>query len=84
MSLILLEAFAALAVLGAIVWWTMFAGRRGGERRRTDVGGLERLPKAPWVPPSSAADAGAGLEAETESAVAPTVAPGKVGPPPPG
>ncbi len=32
MWMILLEALAALAVLLAIVWWTMFAGRRGGER----------------------------------------------------
>ena len=33
MGVILLEAFAALAVLGAIVWWTMFAGRHRGERQ---------------------------------------------------
>jgi len=26
------EAFAALALLVFLVWWTMFAGRRGGER----------------------------------------------------
>lgn len=32
MWLILLEAFGALAVLLVIVWWTMFAGRKGGER----------------------------------------------------
>ena len=83
MELILLEAFAALAVLGAIVWWTMFAGRRGGERR-VEPGALERLPETPSVCPSSAADAGAGLEAGAESAVAPTVAPGKAAPPPPG
>jgi len=31
MGLILLEALAALAILVAIVWWTMFSGRRGGE-----------------------------------------------------
>ncbi|MES2530630.1 MAG: hypothetical protein V4636_06320 [Pseudomonadota bacterium] len=31
MGLILLEAFAALAVLVLIVWWTMFSGRRRGE-----------------------------------------------------
>lgn len=31
MGLILLEALLALVVLGAIVWWTMFSGRRGGE-----------------------------------------------------
>jgi hypothetical protein len=33
MLLILLEALAALAVLLLIVWWTMFSGRRRGERR---------------------------------------------------
>ena len=31
MGLILLEALLALLVLVAIVWWTMFSGRRGGE-----------------------------------------------------
>jgi hypothetical protein len=34
MWLILLEAFGALALFVFIVWWTMFAGRRKGERRR--------------------------------------------------
>ena len=33
MWLILLEAFGALALLILIVWWTMFSGRRGGERK---------------------------------------------------
>ena len=33
MWLILLEALAALAVLVLIVWWTMFSGRRKGERK---------------------------------------------------
>ena len=33
MWLILLEAIAALAVLLLIIWWTMFAGRRKGERK---------------------------------------------------
>ena len=32
MLVILLEAFAALALLLFIVWWTMFAGRKRGER----------------------------------------------------
>lgn len=32
MGLILLEAFGALALLVFFVWWTMFSGRRGGER----------------------------------------------------
>jgi len=31
MVLILLEALLALAILVAIVWWTMFAGRKKGE-----------------------------------------------------
>jgi hypothetical protein len=33
MWLILLEALAALVILVLIVWWTMFSGRRKGERR---------------------------------------------------
>jgi uncharacterized protein (DUF2062 family) len=32
MGLVLLEALGALAILVAIVWWTMFAGRKKGER----------------------------------------------------
>lgn len=32
MWIVLLEALAALAVLLLIVWWTMFSGRRKGER----------------------------------------------------
>ena len=31
MLLILLEALLALVLLLAIVWWTMFAGRKRGE-----------------------------------------------------
>ncbi|WP_255466288.1 hypothetical protein [Ramlibacter sp. WS9] len=31
MLLILLEALLALVLLVAIVWWTMFAGRKKGE-----------------------------------------------------
>mgnify|MGYP007062858121 CR=1 FL=1 len=31
MILILLEALAALLLLGLIVWWTMFSGRTNGE-----------------------------------------------------
>ncbi len=34
MLAILLEALAALALLLFIVWWTMFAGRKKGERKR--------------------------------------------------
>ena len=36
MTLILLEALLALAVLIAIVWWTMFSGRTKGERPHSD------------------------------------------------
>ncbi|WP_169737790.1 hypothetical protein [Curvibacter gracilis] len=36
MGLILLEALLALLVLVAIVWWTMFSGRRGGEPARAE------------------------------------------------
>jgi hypothetical protein len=32
MWLILLEALGALAILILIVWWTMFSGRKKGER----------------------------------------------------
>ena len=32
MSLLLLEAFGAMVILIAIVWWTMFSGRKNGER----------------------------------------------------
>ena len=34
MWLLILEALAALGLLVFIVWWTMFSGRRGGERER--------------------------------------------------
>jgi hypothetical protein len=36
MGLILLEALGALVLLLAIVWWTMFSGRRRGERPKDD------------------------------------------------
>jgi cbb3-type cytochrome oxidase subunit 3 len=36
MRLILLEALGALALLLLIVWWTMFSGRKKGERRESD------------------------------------------------
>jgi len=36
MWLILLEALGAGLVLVLIVWWTMFSGRRGGERSADD------------------------------------------------
>ena len=38
MWLLLIEAMLALALLLFIVWWTMFSGRRRGER---DAGGRE-------------------------------------------
>ena len=34
MWVILLEAFGAMLLLILIVWWTMFHGRRRGERQR--------------------------------------------------
>jgi len=43
MGLILLEALLALIVLIAIVWWTMFSGRKRGE--------LEPPQEAPKPPP---------------------------------
>jgi hypothetical protein len=36
MWVILLEALAALLILVFIVWWTMFSGRRKGEREDGD------------------------------------------------
>jgi hypothetical protein len=36
MWVILLEAAGALALLVLIVWWTMFSGRKRGERRDGD------------------------------------------------
>ena len=36
MWVILLEAAGALALLVLIVWWTMFSGRKRGERRGSD------------------------------------------------
>jgi cbb3-type cytochrome oxidase subunit 3 len=36
MWVILLEAFGAMALLLLIVWWTMFSGRRKGERSERD------------------------------------------------
>ena len=37
MLLILLEALLALVFLVAIVWWTMFEGRKKGELVRDDA-----------------------------------------------
>ncbi|HEX2010019.1 MAG TPA: hypothetical protein VJN44_03685 [Roseateles sp.] len=36
MGILLLEALGALALLVFIVWWTMFSGRKGGERPGED------------------------------------------------
>jgi hypothetical protein len=36
MTLILLEALGALLLFVAIVWWTMFSGRKGGELKHDD------------------------------------------------
>lgn len=72
MGLILLEALLALVVLVAIVWWTMFSGRRRGE----------------WVPPpTDAADPAPEDLAEPDEPVTPQLpGPGPrppAGPPPP-
>jgi cbb3-type cytochrome oxidase subunit 3 len=37
MWLLILEALAALALLVFLVWWTMFSGRKRGERPDDDV-----------------------------------------------
>jgi len=39
MWVILLEALAGLVLLLLIVWWTMFSGRKRGERPRDDEPG---------------------------------------------
>ncbi|MDB5946985.1 MAG: hypothetical protein JWQ33_2011 [Ramlibacter sp.] len=39
MRLILLEALLAMVLLVAIVWWTMFSGRKGGEPPADDSEG---------------------------------------------
>jgi hypothetical protein len=36
MWLLILEALAALLLLIGLVWWTMFSGRRKGERTQDD------------------------------------------------
>jgi hypothetical protein len=33
MWLLLLEALGALLLFVLIIWWTMFSGRKGGERK---------------------------------------------------
>ena len=39
MLLILLEALLAMVLLIAIVWWTMFSGRKKGEPPRDETPG---------------------------------------------
>jgi hypothetical protein len=34
MLLLLLEALGALAIFVFIIWWTMFSGRKKGERKQ--------------------------------------------------
>ena len=36
MWLLIFEALGALALLVFLVWWTMFSGRKGGERKDGD------------------------------------------------
>jgi hypothetical protein len=36
MALLLLEAFGALLIFVFIIWWTMFSGRKNGERKTDD------------------------------------------------
>lgn len=52
MGLILLEALLALIVLVAIVWWTMFSGRKRGELPAAppQAPGTDVPPKAPGPP----------------------------------
>jgi cbb3-type cytochrome oxidase subunit 3 len=41
MWLLILEALAALALLLGLVWWTMFSGRRRGERADSATAGQD-------------------------------------------
>jgi len=45
MTLILLEALGAGLIFVAIVWWTMFAGRKNGELPASDAKDDEAPPK---------------------------------------
>ena len=45
MTLILLEALGAGLIFGAIVWWTMFSGRKNGELPPSDTKDDEITPK---------------------------------------
>jgi hypothetical protein len=47
MVLILLEALLALVLIVAIVWWTMFSGRKNGELPPEDPADANDPPKKP-------------------------------------
>ena len=47
MGLFLLEALLALVVLVAIVWWTMFSGRKGGELKAPPPADSDKHPPSP-------------------------------------
>ncbi|MCW7539513.1 hypothetical protein OOT46_16850 [Aquabacterium sp. A7-Y] len=46
MWVLLLEALGALLILVFIVWWTMFSGRKGGERHPASRDDEHRPPEA--------------------------------------
>ena len=41
MWLLILEALLALGLLGFIVWWTMFSGRKNGELKDSVLPGTD-------------------------------------------
>lgn len=45
MGLLLLEAFGALLIFVFIIWWTMFSGRKNGERCGQDSGAQDQVPE---------------------------------------
>lgn len=59
MWVILLEALAALLLLIGLVWWTMFSGRKGGERTAAQADAL---------PPSSGSGSGSAPAEQRPSA----------------
>jgi len=60
MALLILEALGALLLLGFIVWWTMFSGRRRGERIADPQGHDNERIGMREQPGRAAADAPAG------------------------
>lgn len=50
MTIILLEALAALALFVLAIWWTMFSGRDKGELRRREES--ETPPETPPADPA--------------------------------